>query len=103
MPSASPSRCRDVARIVALAALGPLSPAFAGETIRVAVERLNFETARVSARVGDATEWVNHDFVAQTATARADAWDVLIPADGRARATLRAAGDFDYFAAFNPI
>ena len=51
-------------RLYALSALGAaglLEPASAAETIRVAIDKLTFAPAQVSAHVGDTIEWLNHD------------------------------------------
>ncbi len=59
-----------------------VSPATAGETIRVAVDKMTFDPPRISAHVGDTIEWASSDFVVHTATARNKDWDVTIPAKG---------------------
>jgi plastocyanin len=93
------------ARLCVLSLLGAttfVAPAFSAETIRVAIDKLTFAPAQVSAHVGDTIEWVNGDFIAHTATARNQDWDVTIPAKGTGRVTLRHAGDIDYFCRFHP-
>jgi len=92
-------------RLYALSALGAaglLEPAGAAETIRVAIDKLTFAPAQVTAHVGDTIEWVNHGPIAHTATSRNHEWDVAIPANGAGRFTLRTAGDVDYFCRFHP-
>jgi len=92
-------------RLCVLSALGATAfaaPACSAETIRIAIDKLTFAPAQVSAHVGDTIEWVNGDFIAHTATARSQDWDVAIPAKGTARVTLRHAGDIDYFCRFHP-
>ncbi len=79
-----------------------VAPAFAGETIRVTIDKLEFDPQQVSAHVGDTIEWMNDDFVAHTATARNKDWDVTIPAKGVGRVTLERAGAIDYFCRFHP-
>jgi plastocyanin len=79
-----------------------VSPALAGETIRVGVDKLKFEPSQVSAHVGNTTEWASSDFVVQTATARNKDWDVTIPAKGVGCITLQHPGDVDYFCRFHP-
>jgi plastocyanin len=37
-----------------------------------------------------------------TATSKAGKWDVTIPADKKARATMKTAGTFDYYCRFHP-
>jgi len=78
------------------------SPALAGETIRVAIDKMTFDPPKVSAHVGDTIEWASRDFVAHTATARNKDWDVAIPAKGAARVTLAHPGKIDYFCRFHP-
>jgi plastocyanin len=77
--------------------MGIVTPAVAGETIQVTIDKLKFDPPQVSARVGDTIQWVSRDFVAHTATARNNDWDAAIPAKGAGRATLQHAGDVDYF------
>ena len=91
-----------LARLALLSSMAIVSPALAGETIRVTIDKLKFDPAQVSARVGDTIEWANSDFVAHTATARNHDWDVAIPAKGVGRVTLQHVGDVDYFCRFHP-
>jgi plastocyanin len=89
----------------ALSVLGAMllsAPAFAADTIKVTIDKLQFTPTQVSARVGDAIEWVNSDFVAHTATARNKDWDVTLPAKGIGMIVLQHAGDIDYFCRFHP-
>ena len=85
-----------------LAALALGSPAIAGDTIRVAVDKLKFDPPKIAAHVGDTIEWASSDFVAHTATAKNKDWDVAIPAKGMGRVTLEHAGEVDYFCRFHP-
>lgn len=85
-----------------LAVLALISPALAGETIRVTIDQLKFDPPKVSAHVGDTIEWASQDFVAHTATARNKDWDVTIPAKGTGRVTLGHPGEIDYFCRFHP-
>ena len=92
-------------RVGWLALLAPLalaSPAAAGETIRVTIDKLKFDPPKISAHVGDTIEWVSNDFVAHTATARGKDWDVAIPPKGAGRVTLAHPGEVDYFCRFHP-
>jgi plastocyanin len=91
-----------LARLALLCSMAIVSPALAGETIRVTIDKLKFEPAQVSAHVGDTIEWANGDFVTHTATARNKDWDVAIPAKGIGRVTLQHAGNVDYFCRFHP-
>ena len=86
-----------------LTVTGLITPAMAGETIRVMIDKLKFDPPQVSAHVGDTIEWVSSDFVAHTATARNKDWDVAIPAKGVAQVTLGHPSDVDYFCRFHPL
>ena len=85
-----------------LAVVASHSPAIAGQTIRVTIDKLKFDPPQISASVGDTIEWANSDFVAHTATARNKDWDVVIPAKGVGRITLDHPGEVDYFCRFHP-
>jgi len=89
-------------RLAILTAVGLIAPAMAGETIRVTINKLKFDSPQVSAHVGDTIEWASSDFVAHTATARNKDWDVAIPAKGVGHVMLKHAGDVDYFCRFHP-
>ena len=85
-----------------LAALTLSSPAIAGETIRVTIDKLKFDPSKISAHVGDTIEWASSDFVTHTATAKNKDWDVTVPAKGMGRVTLEYPGEVDYFCRFHP-
>ena len=85
-----------------IGAMACAAPSLAAETIRVAIDKLKFSPAHVSARVGDTIEWVSGDFVAHTATARNKDWDITIPANGTGRITLQHDGEVEYFCRFHP-
>jgi plastocyanin len=72
------------------------------ETVRIKIDNLAFVPAQVTAHVGDTIEWMNADFLAHTATARDGAFDVMIPANGKARTVAKAAGAVDYYCKFHP-
>ena len=72
------------------------------EVIQVKIEKLAFVPAEITAHVGDTIQWVNADFLAHTATARNGAFDVMIPANGKARTVVKAAGTVDYYCKFHP-
>jgi plastocyanin len=89
-------------RFAALAAMFVLSLNQAGaETIHVVIEKLGYEPAQISAKVGDTIEWENKDVIAHTATVRGD-WDVVIPAKKTASIVLKKAGDVEYYCRFHP-
>ncbi len=76
-------------------------PRVQAETIRVAIEKLVFSPAEISAAVGDVIEWHNKDVMAHTATAKGD-FDVVIPPGKTATLTVTTAGVFDYYCRFHP-
>jgi plastocyanin len=90
-------------RLAILTVMGLITPAMAGETIRVTINKLKFDPPQVSAHVGDTIEWASSDFVAHTATARNKDWDVAIPANGVGQVMLERPGDVDYFCRFHPF
>ena len=90
------------AAIVFAAAMMLATTGTAAKTIRIEVKSLAFNPAQVTARVGDAVEWHNADFLAHTATAKNHDWDVQLPAGKTARLTLKKAGTVDYFCRFHP-
>ena len=94
--------CLRVGGLALLAALALSSPAIAGETIRVAIDKMTFDPPKISAHVGDTIEWASSDFVVHTATAKNKDWDVTIPAKGMGRVTLNHPGEIDYFCRFHP-
>jgi plastocyanin len=71
-------------------------------TVAIEISQIAFQQADVSAHVGDTIEWTNHDVVDHTATARNDAWSVLVPAGKKARLVLTRAGTFEYYCRFHP-
>ena len=91
-----------VGGLALLTAVALTSPAFAGETIRVTIDKMKFDPPKVSAHVGDTIEWASSDFVVHTATAKNKDWDVAIPAKGAGRVTLAHPGEIDYFCRFHP-
>ena len=91
---------RRLTWFVSVVLLLSLCPARA-ETIRVVMEKLGYEPAQISAKVGDTVEWENRDVVAHTATVRGD-WDVMIPAKKTASIVLKKPGDVEYYCRFHP-
>lgn len=90
------------ALVAGLLIWGVVASAQAGEVIQVKIDKVQFMTAKVSARVGDTIEWVNDDFVAHTATARNKDWDLDIPPNKTGRLVLKQAGLFDYYCRYHP-
>jgi plastocyanin len=91
-----------IGRLALLVVMSACSPAIAGETIHVAIDKMAFDPPKVSAHVGDTIEWASSDFVVHTATAKNKDWDVVIPAKGIGRVTLEHPGEVDYFCRFHP-
>jgi plastocyanin len=85
-----------------LAVVAASSPAIAGETIHVAIDKMMFDPPKISAHVGDTIEWASSDFVVHTATAKNKDWDVTVPAKRMGRVTLEHPGEVDYFCRFHP-
>jgi plastocyanin len=71
-------------------------------TIQVKMEKLGFVPVEITAHVGDTIEWVNSDFVADTATARDGSWDVLIPVNAKKTVVLKTEGTVEYYCKFHP-
>jgi plastocyanin len=90
-----------LAAVVAVFALASTGTA-AAATVRVTIDKLAFSPVNVEVHVGDTVEWVNHDFVAHTATAKARGWDVMIPPGKSAQLVVKKAGTVDYFCRFHP-
>jgi plastocyanin len=86
--------------IAALSALSFVS-AQAAE-IQITIDKLVYEPAEVSAKVGDTIKWVNKDGLAHTATAKNYDWDVMIDPNKTARLVLTKPGEVDYYCKFHP-
>ncbi len=91
---------RSLLALTSLAWVMNFVPAHA-ETIRVAVDKLVFEPAEISVKVGDTIEWVNKDVLAHTATVKGD-WDVIIPPKKNATFVVKKAGSVEYYCRFHP-
>ena len=89
---------RALGALLLVLAAGPAR----ADVIQIKMEKLGFVPAEVSAHVGDTIEWVNADFVAHTATARDDAWDVLIPAKATKSIVSRLKAWWTITASFTP-
>jgi plastocyanin len=72
------------------------------KTIEVTTEGITFGSITGPVKVGDTIDWINKDPVDHTATDKAGAWDVVVPAGQRARVWLRDAGTFEYYCRFHP-
>jgi plastocyanin len=84
-----------------LSALMTSTPCTA-ETIHIKVDNLAFTPAKISAHVGDTIEWTNAGVLVHTATARDNAWDVMLPVKGSGQLTLKKAGEVEYYCRFHP-
>ena len=87
------------AAAVLMLALSALSAR--AETVTVAIDKLAFSPATVSAKVGDTIEWVNKDALAHTATVKGG-WEEMIPPKKTASMVLKEAGQVDYYCRFHP-
>ena len=86
-----------------IAALSGLSSVSAqAADIQITIDKLVYEPAEVSAKVGDTIEWVNKDGLAHTATAKNNDWDVMIGPNKTARQVLTKPGEVDYYCKFHP-
>jgi plastocyanin len=91
-----------VARLLVLIVMLASLPAADAETIRVEVNKLIFAPIEIKAQVGDTIEWVNSDFVAHTATAKDESFDVMLEPGKAGRYTLKRGGAVDYYCRFHP-
>ncbi len=71
-------------------------------TVQVTIDKLVYEPAEVSAKVGDTVEWINKDALVHSATARNGDWDVMIGPNKTVLLVLKKAGAVDYFCKFHP-
>jgi len=90
------------ADLVAVALLGLWFVPAHAETIHVTIENLEFTPTEVTAKVGDVVVWDNKDFLAHTATATNNDWNVVISPKQAGKVELKKAGTFDYFCRFHP-
>ena len=81
---------------------GSSDPASAPKVHTVVIDKVAFGETPAGLKAGDIIEWVNLDIVDHTATSKAGAWDVVIPAGKKARVTMKTAGKFDYFCKYHP-
>jgi plastocyanin len=81
--------------------LATAAPA-ACETITVTIEKLAYQPAEVTAKVGDTILWVNKDVLAHTSTARDKSFEVIEPPKKTVSQTLTKAGSFDYYCKYHP-
>ena len=96
-------RRRGLAATAMLSAISAgIAKSASAETIRIEVKNLAFAPAQIVAHVGDTIEWVNHDFVAHTATARDGAWDVKLPPNAASRTVLKRPGRRAYYCRYHP-
>ena len=70
---------RRILLALVIAPLGLASVSAHAATIQIVMDKLVFEPAEISAKVGDTIEWINKDILAHTATATGGDWNVVIP------------------------
>jgi plastocyanin len=87
---------------VALALVTAAAIPASAETITITIENLSFKPADVKAKLGDTILWVNKDFLAHTATARDNSFDVTQPPKKSVSQTLTKTGSFDYYCRYHP-
>jgi plastocyanin len=88
--------------VAAVTLLSTSTSSVMAEVIRVEVKKLAFSQAETTARVGDTIEWINDDFIAHTATAKDNSWDVVLEPGKIGRLTLKKVGTIEYFCRFHP-
>ncbi len=81
---------------------GLMSVSAHAATVQVTIDKLVYEPAEVSAKVGDTVEWINKDALVHSATARNGDWDVMIGPNKTVLLVLKKAGAVDYFCKFHP-
>ena len=90
-------------RCAALVCLLLAAPTALAETIQIKINDLAFSPTEATAKVGDMVEWMNADFVDHTATDKAGAWDLAIPAGKSAQLKLTNPGTFAYYCKVHPV
>jgi plastocyanin len=85
-----------------LAACGPPPAARTPQTLVIVVDKLLYGPPPIVAHVGDTIEWDNHDIFEHSATADEGAFDLDLPAGGKATFTLKQSGVIRYHCKFHP-
>jgi plastocyanin len=94
---------RRILLALVIAPLGLASVSAHAATIQIVMDKLVFEPAETSAKVGVTIEWINKDILAHTATANAgDDWNVVIAPNKTEKLILRKAGTVDYYCKYHP-
>ena len=93
---------RIVLRSFLCAAVLVGAPGVKAETVRVEISNLVFKPLEIKVRIGDVIEWVNNDFVAHTATARDERFDVTLEPGKSGRYTVQHVGSIGYYCRFHP-
>jgi plastocyanin len=93
--------CVSLLMLAFVAGLGGVASS-AGDTHRIVMKAVDYEPKTITARVGDAVEWVNEDIVAHTATATDRSWDVNILPQRSGRMVMKTAGTISYFCRYHP-
>lgn len=74
----------------------------AAKTVRIVVDKLEFQPAEAAVAVGDTIEWVNRDFLAHTATANDGKWEVVLPPGTTKQLQIKDAGTLEYYCKYHP-
>jgi plastocyanin len=93
---------RRILLALVIAPLGLASVSAHAATIQIVMDKLGFEPAETSAKVGDTIEWINKDILAHTATATGGDWNVVIPPNKTEKLVLQKAGTVDYYCKYHP-
>ena len=70
-------------------------------TVHVAIDKLVFSPAEVTAKAGETIEWTNNDAFVHTATVKGG-WEVVIPPGKKATRTVEASDSVEYYCRFHP-
>jgi plastocyanin len=88
--------------VVAVLLLPPSLLTARAKVLHILLENVAFGEMPKDARVGDAVEWSNKDFVAHTATARDGSFDLELPPGKSARAVLKRPGAIAFYCRYHP-
>jgi plastocyanin len=82
--------------------LGLTASATHAGTVQIRIDKMAFDPAKATAKLGDTVEWINNDILAHTATANKGGWSVTMAPKQTGKVILKDAGDFEYFCKFHP-
>ncbi len=71
-------------------------------TVSIVIDQVAFRDTSIAAHVGDTIEWINHDVVDHTATAKHGEFDVALPAGKKGRVVMKEVGVFEYYCRLHP-